>query len=147
MRLRRSQSVAAGIAESHEAQYTSIKERIDYTAKLRTTVELRAARHGCVAAIKLASRLEDGFWLFAIENRRAIDSAREGMLSGFTLGNYLMFVEYTGGVLLNENASISSELSRIFARIGTTSQCWQGRVKKSTASRWFGSFDSAVASI
>jgi len=133
--------IAAGIAETPEESYhTSIKERVDHVASRRRIDDLRAAKQGSVVAIKAASQLEEDLWLVPIEDRRAIDSKREGMLSGFTLGNYLMLVEYTGRIVRNGKVSIASELPDIFDRIGTTAQRWENRVKKMIGSRWFGSF-------
>jgi len=62
------------------------------------------------------------------------------MLSGFTLGNYIVLVEHTGRIVRNGKVSISSELADIFDRIGTTAEHWQKRTKQITDSRWFGSF-------
>ncbi len=133
--------VAAGVAETPEESYhTSIKERVDYVASQGRIDELRAAKQGSVAATKAASQLEEGLWLIPIEDRRAIDSKREGLLSGFTLGNYLLLVEYTGRIIRNGKDSISCELADIFDRIGTTAERWQTRMKRLIGSRWFGSF-------
>jgi REP element-mobilizing transposase RayT len=133
--------VAAGIAEApEESQHTSIKERVDHVASQGRIDDLRVAKRGSVAAIKAACHLEEGLWLIPIEDRRAIDSKREGMLSGFTLGNYLMLLEYTGRIVRTGKVSISPEILDIFDRIGTTSQRWQNRVKKMIANRWYGSF-------
>lgn len=133
--------VAAGIAETpEESQHTSIKERVDHVKNQGRINDLNAAKHGSVAAIEASRQLEDDLWLIPIEDRRAIDSKREGMLRGFTLGNYLMLVEYTGRMVREGKASISTELADIFERIGTTADFWEHRFKKMTGSRWFGSF-------
>ena len=53
-------------------------------------------RAGSVAGSTAAAGLEEGLWLCPIEDRRRLDSSREGMLEGFSLGNYVLLVEYTG---------------------------------------------------
>ena len=40
--------------------------------------------------------MEESLWLCPIEDRRRLDSSREGMLEGFALGSYLLLVDYTG---------------------------------------------------
>ena len=133
--------VAAGMAETpEESDHTSIKERIDHVAGLGRIDDLRLAQQGSVVASKAAAQLEEDLWLIPIEDRRAIDSRREGMLCGFTLGNYLMLVEHTGRIVRKGKVSISPELAGIFDRVGTTAQRWQNRIKKMNGSRWFGSF-------
>ena len=63
---------------------------------LRSVISVQPAHtRGSVSGSKAAD-LEEGLWLCPIENRRRLDSSREGMLEGFSLGNYLLFVEYAG---------------------------------------------------
>ena len=89
--------VAAGIAEVPEASlHTSIKERVDHVEAQGRTEDLKAASQGSIAGSDAASGLEESHWLCPIEDRRKIDSTREGMLEGFSLGSYLMLVDYTG---------------------------------------------------
>ena len=88
--------VAAGIAEVPEASaHTSIKERVDHVQAQGRTEDLKAARTGSVAGSAAAAGLEESHWLCPIEDRRRLDSAREGMVEGFSLGNYLLLVDYT----------------------------------------------------
>ncbi len=44
---------------------------------------------GCENLLKSSSH-----WLCPIEDRRRLDSAREGMLEGFSLGSYLLLVDF-----------------------------------------------------
>src|SRR5271157_1456914 len=82
--------VAAGIAEVPEtSEHTSIKERVEHVAAQGRTEDLKAARTGSVAGSEAAAGLEESLWLCPIEDRRALDSPREGMLEGFSLGSYL----------------------------------------------------------
>ena len=89
--------VAAGIAAVPEASaHTSIKERVDHVEAQGRTEDLKAARSGSVAGSAQAAGLEDTHWLCPIEDRRRLDSVREGMVEGFSLGSYLLLVDYTG---------------------------------------------------
>jgi hypothetical protein len=76
--------------------------------------------------------------LFFPEDRRCIDSAREGMLAGFTLGNYMMLVDYTGRLFRAGKASISRELSALFDRLGSKAETWQTRLMKLREGRLLG---------
>jgi len=117
--------VSAGIAETPEASHhTSIKQRVDHATSHNRIDDVQSAKQGSVVASKVACHLEDGLWLIPIEDLRGIDSNREGMLNGFTLGNYLMLVQCTGRIVRNGKVSISSDLADIFDRIGTTAERW-----------------------
>jgi len=48
-----------------------------------------------VAGSAAASGLEEDHWLCPIEDRRRLDSPREGMIEGCSLGNYLLLVDFT----------------------------------------------------
>jgi len=89
--------VAAGIAEVPEAsRYTSIKTRAEHVEAQGRTAQLEAATAGSVAGSVAAGGLEESLWLCPIEDRRRLDSSREGMLEGFSLGSYFLLVDYTG---------------------------------------------------
>ena len=75
------------------------------------------AEAGGVAGSKAWAGLEETHWLCPIEDRRRLDSAREGMVEGFSLGSYLLLVEYTGRVFRTGKASISNELASVFERL------------------------------
>ena len=113
--------VAAGIVEVPEASpHTSITTRIEHVKEQGRTPDLkRPQNHGSVARIKRRGRPEESIWLCPIEDRRKLDSSREGMLEGFSLGNYLLLVEYTGRLFRDGKAVISAELSGILERIGS----------------------------
>ena len=93
-----------------------------------------------MAGSRASKKLEDALWLIPIEDRRRVDSQREGMLESFTLGNYLMLVEHTGRFLRKGKAAISSELADIFERLGTTAEAWQDRMQRLSGGRLFGRF-------
>jgi hypothetical protein len=89
--------VAAGIAATPEASpYTSVKARVDHATEQGRTADLEAAEQGSVAGSRASAGIEESLWLCPIEDRRRLDSAREGMLEGFSLGSYLLLVDYTG---------------------------------------------------
>ena len=136
--------VAAGIAKSPEASpHTSIKQRVEHVQEQGRTEELKAAQAGSVAGSTAAAGLEEGLWLCPVEDRRLLDSAREGMIEGFSLGNYLLLVEYTGRLFREGKAAISAELAGVFDRLGSNAENWQARLQKLAAGRLLGRFFAA----
>ena len=133
--------VAAGIAVApEESDHTSVKARVDHVKKQGRVKDLQAAIAGSVTGSRASKELEEALWLIPIEDRRQLDSQREGMLSGFTLGNYLMLVEFTGRLLREGKASISTELAEIFERLGSSASLWQARLQKLSGGRGIGRF-------
>jgi hypothetical protein len=131
--------VAAGVAAVPESsEHTSIKERVEHVAAQGRVEDLKAARSGSVAGSASASGLEEGLWLCPIEDRRGLDSSREGMLEGFPLGSYLLLVDYTGRLFRSGKATISRGVVEILGRLGTTAEHWQKRLEKLRSGRWFG---------
>ena len=96
--------------------------------------DLKAAELGS-AATRVSGGIEDELWLVPIEDRRELGAVREGMRSGFTLGQYVMLVEYTGRMLRGSKASISSEVADVFARLGCTPETWGVRMTKLSGGR------------
>jgi hypothetical protein len=136
--------VAAGIAKVPEtSKLTSVKERVDHVKAQGRTKDLKAARKGSVAGSRASAGLEESRWLCPIEERRRMDSTREGMLEGFSLGSYLVLVDYSGRLFREGKAMISRELAEIFARIGTTAESWQARLEKLSKGRLLGRFLAA----
>ena len=140
--------VAAGIAEAPEtSKYTSIRQRVEHVEAQGQTAQLEAAGHGSVpsAGSRAAQRpaLEDSLWLCPIEDRRRLDSSREGMLEGFSLGSYLLLVDYTGRLFRTGKATISAELAGIFDRLGSSAESWRARLEKLRTRRLFGRFFAA----
>ena len=136
--------VAAGIAEVPEAsEHTSIKERVDHVKSQGRTEDLKAARNGSVAGSNASAGLEDSHWLCPIEDRRGLDSTREGMLDGFSLGSYVLLVDYTGRLFREGKAAISREVAEIFERLGSSAETWQARLEKLTKGRLLGRFFAA----
>jgi REP element-mobilizing transposase RayT len=136
--------IAAGIAELPEtSEHTSIRERVEHVKAQGRIQDLQEARRGSVAGSAAAAGLEESHWLCPIEDRRRLGSAREGMLEGFSLGNYLLMVDYTGRLFREGKAAISRELAEIFQRIGTTAETWQARLEKLRKGRLLGRFFAA----
>jgi hypothetical protein len=136
--------LAAGLAATpEESGHTSIHERIEHVQGQGRIADLRAALQGSIAGSRVSAGLEDSLWLIPIEDRRQLDSTREGMLAGFTLGNYLMLVEYTGRLVREGKASISAELADIFERLGTSAEVWHERLTKLHSGQLLGRFLSA----
>ena len=123
--------VAAGVAAAPEtSEHTSIKQRVDHALAQGRTQDLAAAQQGSVAGSRAASGLEESLWLCPIEDRRGLDSAREGMIAGFSLGSYLLLVDYTGRLFRDRKAVISAELAGVFERLGCSASRWTARLEK-----------------
>jgi hypothetical protein len=136
--------VAAKIAETPEtSDYTSIKRRVDHVEAQDKTAALEAASDGSVAGSQAAAGLEESLWLCPIEDRRELDSPREGMIPGFSLGSYLKLVDYTGRLFREGKASISVELAGVFERLGCSAQNWQIQIEKLRGDRLVGRFFAA----
>jgi REP element-mobilizing transposase RayT len=136
--------VAAGIAEVPEAsQHTSVTTRVDHVKTLGRASELKAAEHGSVAGSGASVGLEESIWLCPIEDRRRLDSPREGMLEGLSLGSYLLLVDYTGRLFRDGKTAISVELAGIFERLGSNSERWWSRIEKLSKGRLLGRFFAA----
>ena len=65
------------------------------------------------------------------------------MIEGFSLGNYLLLVEYTGRLFREGKAVISGELAGVFERLGSNAENWQARLQKLAAGRLLGRFFAA----
>jgi hypothetical protein len=55
------------------------------------------------------------------------------MREGFTLGQYLLLVDYTSRTIRKGKASVSKELEGIFERPGSSAEVWSSRVN---GSKW-----------
>src|ERR1700688_3959013 len=123
--------VAAGIAEVPEANpHTSVTTRVEHVTAQGRASDLKAAEHGSLAGSSASAGMEESIWLCPIEDRHKLDSSREGMLEGFSLGSYLILVDYTGRLFRDGKAAISAELSGILNRLGSRDASWQARLEK-----------------
>ena len=65
------------------------------------------------------------------------------MLEGFSLGSYVLLLDYSGRLFREGKAMISREMAEIFQRIGTTAETWQARLEKLSQGRLLGRFLAA----
>jgi hypothetical protein len=136
--------VAAGIDVAPESSpFTSIKQRAEHVESQGRTADLAEAQNGSVAGSLAASGLEESLWLSPIEDRRGIDSNREGMFQGLSLGNYFLLVDYSGRLFREGKAMISAELAGILERLGSSSIRWTDQLERMHKSRWVGRFFAA----
>jgi hypothetical protein len=110
------------VAVPEASPHTSIKTRVDHAKDQGRTEELKAAEQGSVAGSHASAAIEESLWLCPIEDRRRLDSSREGMLEEFPLGSYLLMVDYTGRLFREGKATISRELAGIFERLGSSAE-------------------------
>ena len=135
--------VAAGIAAVPEtSKHTSVRQRVAHVRAKGKLAELKEARQGTAAASRAMAAVEEDHWLVPLnDRRRRIASAREGMLEDFSLGSYLLLVDYTSRLCRAGKARVSREVAGVFERLGTSADIWQQRMKKLFArSRLLGSY-------
>jgi hypothetical protein len=136
--------VAAGITEVPEtSKHTSVKERVDHVKAKGRTKDLKAARKGSIAGSAAAAGVEDSHWLCPIEDRRSLGSLREGMLEGFSLGSYLLLVDYTGRLFRTGKAAMPRDVAEILERVGTTAETWRAKLEALRKGRLLGRFFAA----
>src|SRR3974377_1480820 len=87
----------------------------------------------------LSSRAGSRAWRSSMRSR-CWQPVLTGMIEGFSLGNYLLLVEYTGRLFREGKALISGELAVIFKRLGSNAEKWQGGLEKPAAGPWLGRF-------
>ena len=108
------------------------------------TADLKAARTSSVAGSSKAAGLEEKHWLCPIEDRRRLDSAREGMLEGFSLGSYLLLVDDTARLYRENKAVLSREAAEILDRLGSSAERWEARLNALRQGRLLGRFFAAT---
>ncbi len=64
-------------------------------------------------------------------------------MEGLSLGSDLLLVDYTGRLFRESKTAISAELAGILARLGTSAEGWQARLKKLRGGRLLGRFFAA----
>jgi hypothetical protein len=65
------------------------------------------------------------------------------MLEGFSLGSYLILVDFTGRLFRDGKAVISAELAGILERLGSSAESWWARIEKLSKGRLLGRFFAA----
>ena len=91
-----------------------------------------------------AAGLEENHWLCPVEDRRRIDSTREGKIEGFALGSYLLLVDYTARLFREGKATLSREMAEILDRLQTSAEQWQARLDRLRTRRPLGRFFAAT---
>jgi len=138
------EGLAAGIVALPEyGPHTSIKQRVELVKVTGRIADVSEIRNGSVAATAVSDRLERDLWLIPIEDRRKQGSLREGMREGFTLGQYLMLVDYTSRLVRDGKAAVTAEVESIFTRLGSSAESWGARMLKLSGARLLGRFLSA----
>jgi len=122
--------LAAGIAATPEtSRHTSIRRRVRHAKAEGKLYKLKPSRSGRVTHSR-ARDVEEKLWLCPVEDRRRRGSAREGMLEGFSLGNYLLLVDYTSRLHRQGKARVSREVASIFDRLQTNADAWGHRIER-----------------
>jgi hypothetical protein len=62
------------------------------------------------------------------------------MFEGFSLGNYLLLVDYSARLFRQGKATLSRELAAILDRLGSSADHWQTRLEKLRQGRLLGRF-------
>lgn len=123
--------VAAGLAAAPEtSRHTSLRQRVEHARKKGALGRLKVARQGSVAGSRAAGNLEQDHWLCPLEDRRGQGARREGMLEGFSLGSYLLLVDYTSRLYRAGKARVDGAVAEVFDRLGTRGEFWHARVKQ-----------------
>jgi REP element-mobilizing transposase RayT len=122
--------VAAGIAATPEtSRHTSVRQRVEHARRAGKLGSLKGAAQGSLAGSRAAGRFEESHWLCPLEDLRNKGSSREGMLENFSLGSYLLLVDYTSRLCRPGKARLSGEVAGIFERLGTRAEFWEARIK------------------
>jgi hypothetical protein len=123
--------VAAGLAATPETSlHTSLRQRVEHAKARGKLSQLKAAARGSVAGSRAAGRLEEQHWLCPLEDLRKKGSVREGMLESFSLGSYLLLVDWTSRLYRQGKARVSPEVAGILDRLGTSAEYWEYRMKR-----------------
>ena len=131
--------VAAGISATPEAsRHTSVRQRVQHVKSKGKLQKLKAAVDGSVAGSRAAGRVEQDHWLCPLDDFSARNTSektgakgatREGMLDGFSLGSYLLLIDYTSRLCRNGKARVSQNVASILDRLGTSAELWTHRLK------------------
>lgn len=122
--------VAAGAASTPEtSRHTSVRQRVEHAREQGRLPSLKAATKGSIAASRATGKLEESHWLCPLDDRRSKGSLREGMLENFSLGSYLLLVDYTSRLFRSGKARVTQEVAGILDRLGTSAAFWEQQIK------------------
>ena len=121
--------IAAGTAETPESSaHTSVRQRVQHVRRQNKLGRLKAARKGSVAGSRAAGNIEQNHWLVPIEDRSNHPNKRKrgrvGMLETFSLGSYLLLVDYTGRLFRQGKARMNTAVQEIFERLESSCEYW-----------------------
>jgi REP element-mobilizing transposase RayT len=123
--------VAAGIASLPEtSRHTSVHRRVEHARAKGKLTALKASQSGSVAGSRAAGGMEQDLWLCPMEDRRRLGARREGMLEGFSLGTYLLLIDYTSRLCRQGKARVSVQVASILDRLGTSAEVWEHRIQR-----------------
>ena len=123
--------VAAGVAKTPETSpHTSVRQRVQHAIERGKLKELQSTPNGLLVRSCSASDFEQDHWLCPLEDRRRLGGVREGMLESFSLGAYLVLVDYTSRICRQEKARVSTELASILDRLDTSGEIWSERMQQ-----------------
>jgi REP element-mobilizing transposase RayT len=134
--------VAAGIASAPEtSKHTSVRQRVQHAKQKGKLADLKAAKSGSVAGSRKAGDVEQDLWLCPVEDRRRLGAAREGMLEDFSLGSYLLLVDFSSRLCRQGKARVGPQVASILDRLGTSPDVWAARMQRFfSQSRLLGSY-------
>ena len=122
--------VAAGLAATPEtSRHTSVRQRVRHIRAKGKLQPLKAAAKGSVAGTRALGHADQDHWLCPVEDRRRQGALREGMLEGFSLGSYLLLVDYTSRLCRTGKARVSDQVAGILDRLGTSAELWGHRIE------------------
>ena len=128
-------------AAPETSPHTSVQQRVRHAQGKGKLEALKAAAVGSVAGSRSLGDVEQDLWLCPIEDRRRQGGKREGLLEGFSLGSYLLLVDYTSRLCRQGKARVSREVASILDRLGTSADVWGHRIQNLFAkARLLGSY-------
>ena len=123
--------LAAGIARTPEdSPYTSIHARVEHCRQAGRLGDLQAVRQGTVAAAEASQGLDQQHWLCPLGDQRQQGAERAGLLEGFSLGSYLLLVDWTSRLVRRGKARVTAEVASILDRLGTSAEVWQAAMER-----------------
>ena len=123
--------LAAGLTATPETSpHTSVAQRVQHAQAKGELEALKAAAAGSVAGSRAAGDVEEDLWLCPVEDRRRLGGRREGLLEGFSLGSYLLLIDYTSRLCREGKARVSREVASILERLGSSAEVWGPRIQK-----------------
>lgn len=129
--------VAAGSAELPEnSNHTSIKARLESCRGRGQQKKLKQAMaktaRGAVLDPQAASQLEQQIWLcpFASQSAQSDTTARRGMVSGFSLAQYLHLVDCTSRLARAGKAHVGTQVESMLERLGTRAETWTANLQR-----------------